>query len=91
MLRWTAVRGARYYNVQLFRGGRKILSTWPRSPQLQLKEKWWFRGRRYKLVDGRYKWYAWPGEGPRSANRYGKRIGGRSFVLDRTPGAARRP
>jgi hypothetical protein len=89
LLRWTPVRGARYYNVQLFRKGRKILSAWPRKPQLQLKERWRFRGRRYKLVDGRYRWYAWPGEGPRSANKYGDRIGGRSFVLDRRAPAPR--
>ena len=31
LLRWTPVRGARYYNVQLFRGGRKVLSAWPRE------------------------------------------------------------
>jgi hypothetical protein len=83
LLRWTPVRGARYYNVQLFRGGRKILSAWPRRAELQLKERWRYRGRRYRLVDGRYHWYVWPGEGPRAARRYGDRIGARSFVLDR--------
>ena len=31
------VRGARYYNVQLFRDGRKILSAWPKRRELQLK------------------------------------------------------
>jgi hypothetical protein len=83
VLRWTPVRGARYYNVQLFRGGRKILSAWPRRPELRLKEKWRFRGRRYRLIDGKYRWYVWPGKGPISARRYGPRIGARSFVLDR--------
>ena len=87
MLRWTPVRGARYYNVQLFRDGRKILSAWPKKPQLRLRDRWRFRGRRHRLVDGRYKWYVWPGEGPRSAHRYGERIGARSFVLDRRSGA----
>jgi hypothetical protein len=28
-LEWTPVRGARYNNLQLWRNGRKILSTWP--------------------------------------------------------------
>src|SRR5919206_4181777 len=27
-LRWVPIAGARFYNVQLFRNGRKILSTW---------------------------------------------------------------
>jgi hypothetical protein len=83
LLQWTAVRGARYYNVQLFRGKRKILSAWPRRAELQLKERWRYRGKRYRLKEGRYRWYVWPGEGPRAANRYGKRIGARSFVVDR--------
>jgi hypothetical protein len=83
VLRWTPVRGARYYNVQLFRGGRKILSAWPRRPELQLKERWRFHRRRHRLIDGLYQWYVWPGEGPLAARRYGDRIGARSFVLDR--------
>ena len=29
LLRWTPVRKARYYNVQLFRAGRKQLTAWP--------------------------------------------------------------
>ena len=44
LLRWTAVRGARYYNVQLFRDGRKVLSTWPREPRLRLPSRWRFAG-----------------------------------------------
>jgi len=83
VLRWTPVRGARYYNAQLFRDGRQILSAWPKKPRLRLHERWRFGGRRHRLADGRYKWYVWPGEGPRSARRYGERIGARSFVLDR--------
>ena len=82
-LRWTPVRKAHYYNVQLFRNGRKILSAWPTRPKLQLRKRWRFDGRRYRLVDGRYRWYVWPGTGLRSAHRYGERIGARSFVLDR--------
>jgi hypothetical protein len=83
LLKWTPVRGARYYNVQLLRNGRKILSAWPRRAQYQLKNRWRYRGKRYRLKDGRYQWYVWPGDGPRAANRYGKRIGARSFVVDR--------
>ena len=29
LLRWSKVRGADYYNVQLLRDGRKVLSAWP--------------------------------------------------------------
>ena len=38
-LRWTRVRGAKFYNVQLLRDGRKILSAWPRRPSLRLKRQ----------------------------------------------------
>ena len=31
LLRWASVRTASYYNVQLWRSGHKLLSTWPTS------------------------------------------------------------
>ena len=81
LLRWTAVRGARYYNVQLIRGDRKLLSAWPRRAQLQLDATWRFRGRERRLAPGRYRWRVWPGKGPQRANDYGPQIGARSFVV----------
>lgn len=90
LLTWTPVRGARYYNVQLFRNGRKILSAWPTRASLQLKPTWRFHGMRYRLKPARYRWYVWPGEGRRAAHRYGDRIGGRSFTVMPAQ-AARRP
>jgi hypothetical protein len=74
LLRWRRARGADYYNVQVFRHGRKILSAWPRRPRLQLKKSWTFRGRRYRLTSSRYRWYVWPGYGRRSDERYGRLI-----------------
>jgi hypothetical protein len=83
LLSWTPVRGARYYNVQLFRRGRKILSAWPHRSQFKLRTTWRYHGRRIRLVDGIYHWYVWPGFGPRSEQRYGQRIGARTFVISR--------
>jgi hypothetical protein len=83
LLTWTPVRGASYYNVQLFRRGHKILSAWPHRAQFQLLKSWRYRGRRLRLTNGRYHWYVWPGFGPRSERRYGKRIGARTFVISR--------
>jgi hypothetical protein len=81
-LRWTRVRGAEYYNVQLFRGRRKILSAWPTKPHLQLDAKWRYAGHKRRLKSGkRYRWFVWPGEGSRSANDYGRLIGARTFVM----------
>ena len=81
-LRWTSVRGADYYNVQLFRGRRKILSLWPEKPHLQLRSKWRYAGHKRRLKPGkRYRWFVWPGEGRRSSNDYGRLIGARTFVI----------
>jgi hypothetical protein len=57
LLEWKPVSKATYYNVQLYRGKRKVLSTWPRAEKLQLAASWRFDGSRRKLVPGRYRWY----------------------------------
>jgi len=47
-----------------------------------LKRSWTYAGHRYRLSPGRYRWYVWPGRGPRSANRYGRLLGSSSFILE---------
>ena len=89
-LRWRAVRGARYYNVQLYRlgpHGGKLLSTWPHHARLQLHRAWRYRGRAERLAHGRYRWYVWPGFGSLAAHRYGHVLGSGTF---RMRGPARR-
>jgi hypothetical protein len=80
MLRWRKIRKADYYNVQLFRKGKKILSAWPTKPHYQLHKVWRY-GRRHRLVKGTYWWYIWAGYGHRSQHRYGKLLGKRSFIV----------
>jgi len=71
-LRWRSVRAADYYNVQVFRGKRKVLSAWPEHPRFRLARSWRFHGRTHRLTAGAtYRWYAWAGFGARSAHRYG--------------------
>jgi hypothetical protein len=82
-LRWTRVRRARYYNVQLYRGARKVLSAWPARPRYQIKRRWSYAGKRHRLTPGRYVWYVWPGYGPRSKAKYGDLLGRRPFRLVR--------
>jgi hypothetical protein len=89
MLRWATVRGAGYYNVQLYRGSRKVLSAWPGASRLQLHVRWNFRGRRERLVPGVYHWFVWPGRGPRSRASYGPMVGRSSFAVVRRGIAAR--
>ncbi|WCB96164.1 hypothetical protein DSM104299_04920 [Baekduia alba] len=71
-LRWKAQRRAKYYNFQLFRNGRKILSAWPTKNHYTLHAQWRFRGRTQHLATGKYRWYVWPGYGRRAAHRYGR-------------------
>lgn len=82
-LAWTAVPKATYYNVQVFRGGKKILTAWPSGESLQLQRSWRFDGRTQRLLPGRYRWFVWPGFGPRPQSRYGKLLGARGFVVTR--------
>ena len=84
VLDWNAVPGATYYNVQLFRNGKKVLTAWPSSTSFRLARTWKFDGRTQHLTPGRYRWYVWPGFGPRSKSRYGKPVGTRTFVVTRT-------
>lgn len=83
MLRWTRVRRARYYNVQIHRAGRKILSAWPARPRYRLHRRWSFAGKLRRLSPGRYVWYVWPGYGRRSSARYGGLVGRSAFRVTR--------
>jgi hypothetical protein len=80
ILRWGAEPGATYYHVQVFRGGKRILAAWPGSPQLSLRSTWSWRGHRYRLDPGTYRWYVWAGLGSRSRAHY-KRLGTAAFSV----------
>jgi hypothetical protein len=80
-LSWTAVKKARYYNLQLWQGSHKVLSVWPRTHQFRLKRSWKYLGTRYDLTPGKYSWYVWPGFGRMSEARYGKLLGTRTFLI----------
>jgi len=80
ILSWKPVRGAKYYNVQLFRGSKRIYAAWPRRAGLGLPTTWKWAGHRYRLSKGRYRWYVWAGVGPRSFARY-KTLGNAQFIV----------
>jgi len=81
VLRWTPVRNASYYNVQLYRDGRKVLTAWPTRARLRLKRTWTYNGDRTRFTKGEYRWLVWPGRGSRSKADYGERIGVRKFTV----------
>jgi hypothetical protein len=78
---WAGSRSATYYNLQLFRGGKKVFSAWPVANRLTLAKKWTFEKKKYALAKGVYRWFVWPGTGPRSANRYGSVLGESTFTV----------
>ena len=88
LLQWPSVRRARYYNVQLFRGERKVLSVWPTRTRYQLKRSWRFRGKSRRLVPGSYRWIVWPGYGKRAKGRYGKPIVRSTFSVEKAAATA---
>jgi hypothetical protein len=73
-LSWPVVRGAKYYNVQLYAGKRRILVSWPAGRTLQLPSAKLKRGRKYT-------WYVWPGLGAKAKAHYGKLIGKNVFTF----------
>jgi hypothetical protein len=81
LLMWRRVRHASYYNVQVLRGRRTVLSRWPRANELQMKSRWRFAGKPRRLLAGRYCWYVWPGYGPRAERDYGRLLGTRCFTV----------
>lgn len=72
VLRWKAAAHATYYNVQVYRNGKKVLSAWPSATRLRLRRTWSFAGHRFRLKPGRYRWYVWPGYGSRGVAHYGR-------------------
>jgi hypothetical protein len=76
---WRATRGARFYNLQVYRGGRKILSVWPFKARYKLGKSWKYSGRSYRLRPGAYTWVVWPAYGKLKTPRYGKALGQSTF------------
>jgi hypothetical protein len=83
--RWAVIPNATYYNLQLYRGNRKILSAWPKTARLPLKRQWTFQGARYRLKPGVYQLFVWPGFGSFAEQRYGRIVGKGRFVITKSP------
>jgi large repetitive protein len=95
---WVGVGSATYYNVQVYRvpalsavGGKKILSAWPTSVSLPLTRTWKYDGVAQQLAPGIYRWYVWPGLGPRADGKYGPLLGSATFVVKSLTAAAKPP
>jgi hypothetical protein len=80
ILRWATTRRASYYNVQLYRGSKRVFAAWPTTNQLGLPAGWRWNGHKQRLGPGRYRWYVWAGFGARSFARY-RTVGSAQFVV----------
>ena len=53
----NAEKKATYYNLQLYKGRNKVLSTWPVGTSFRLPKSWSYAGHRYKLTRGTIAFY----------------------------------
>ena len=79
-LSWKPCAKARYYNVQFFRGKRKMLSAWPRRTRLQLRSAWRYGGRWQRLSARDLPLVRVAGLRRPHARRYGRVLGSRTFI-----------
>jgi hypothetical protein len=70
---WPSVPRATRYRVEFFRRGRKIFQASPLRPRLELPQQWQYKGRRFHLIRGIYRWRVRPAFG-RSSTRLGQPI-----------------
>ena len=72
-LTWKATEGTAYYNVQVFRNGRRIVVGWPSQASYRLPA--------HLLEPGIYTWFVWPAiKHPGAAPTFGDLIGRATFV-----------
>lgn len=80
LLAWKPVKGVSYYNVQLFRNGRRVLTAWPSQPSWRIPAG--------TLLPGTYVWYVWPALATRATPRFAGLIGRATFVYAPTAAIA---
>ena len=71
---WPRAARTHLYVVEFFRGRRKIYREQRSAARLTLPPRWTFRGRRYRLVPGRYRWQVRAYPGAKATPRPGKLI-----------------
>jgi hypothetical protein len=79
LIDWVSTPHATYYNIQIWRNNRKILSAWPLKSAFQVHSSWTFAGKHYSLSADRYRVYVWPGFGSKVSADYGPLVGWSAF------------
>ncbi len=78
VLRWRGAAGARSYNVQVFRGARRVLNAWTRRAGLRVPDGVLDQGRSYV-------WVVWPSPDVRPRGRFGPPVGRSTFAVTLRP------
>lgn len=79
VLEWPRVENASFYDVVLWRDGRRALDLWPETNRVDVLEAVDRAGSR--LASGRYQWFAFAGFGSREDVRFGKPLANGSFSV----------
>ncbi len=77
-LRWRAYPRATDYNVQIFRGQRRVLNAWSKDTRLPVPMGVLKQGRTYV-------WVVWPANGPRRAASFALPVGRSTFAVTLRP------
>jgi hypothetical protein len=77
---WPSVPRATRYRVEFFRRGRKIFEASPLRPRLELPQRWQYKGRRFRLTRGTYRWRVRPAFG-RFSPRLGQPITSSTWIV----------
>jgi len=77
---WVASIGVRSYEVQFFRGAKRVLARRVNVPRIILPSRWTYAGRNETLRPGTYRWYVWPLRG-NPASRARKPVVQASFKI----------
>jgi hypothetical protein len=78
---WVAVPKATYYLVRFDRGSQEIFEARPSAPRLSLPPEWVFKGHRYSLTPGSYRWVVQAGFGRPTEARLGQPIVSAKLVV----------
>lgn len=72
LLTWKPKQGSAYYNLQLFRNGKRVLVVWPSHASYRIPAG--------TLTPGTYVWYVWPALRSGGSATFARRIGRATFV-----------